>query len=34
MSIYQDYLQEIEERKKQGLHAKPIDEAPLLGQLS
>ncbi|MEZ5036019.1 MAG: bifunctional aconitate hydratase 2/2-methylisocitrate dehydratase [Chitinophagales bacterium] len=30
MSIYQDYLQEIEERKKQGLHAKPIDEAPLL----
>ncbi len=30
MSIYQDYLQEIEERKSQGLHAKPIDEAPLL----
>jgi aconitate hydratase 2/2-methylisocitrate dehydratase len=24
MNIYQDYIQEIEERKTQGLHPKPI----------
>ena len=30
MSIYNDYIQEIEERKSQGLHPKPIDGAELL----
>ncbi|MFT5252798.1 MAG: aconitate hydratase 2/2-methylisocitrate dehydratase, partial [Flavobacteriales bacterium] len=30
MNIYNDYLQEIEERKGQGLNAKPIDGAELL----
>jgi len=30
MNIYQDYIQEIEERKTQGLHPKPIDSADLL----
>ncbi len=30
MSIYQDYLNEIEERKGQGLHPKPINGADLL----
>ncbi|MFD2583602.1 bifunctional aconitate hydratase 2/2-methylisocitrate dehydratase [Pedobacter vanadiisoli] len=30
MSIYNDYIQEIEERKNQGLHPKPIDSAELL----
>lgn len=29
MNIYQDYIQEIEERKAQGLHPKPIDSANL-----
>lgn len=29
MNIYQDYIQEIEERKAQGLHPKPIDGAEL-----
>ena len=29
MSLYSDYLAEIEERKKQGLHPKPIDAADL-----
>ncbi|MXO04126.1 bifunctional aconitate hydratase 2/2-methylisocitrate dehydratase [Flavobacterium sp. HBTb2-11-1] len=33
MSIYQDYLQEIEERKNQGLHPKPIDGAELLSEI-
>jgi aconitate hydratase 2/2-methylisocitrate dehydratase len=30
MTVYQDYLREIEERKNQGLHPKPIDSADLL----
>jgi aconitate hydratase 2/2-methylisocitrate dehydratase len=30
MNIYNDYLQEIEERKGQGLNPKPIDGAELL----
>ncbi len=30
MSIYNDYLKEIEERKSQGLHPKPVDGADLL----
>ena len=29
-NIYNDYLQEIEERKSQGLNPKPIDGADLL----
>jgi aconitate hydratase 2/2-methylisocitrate dehydratase len=33
MSIYQDYLKEIEERKLQGLHPKPIDGAELLSKI-
>jgi aconitate hydratase 2/2-methylisocitrate dehydratase len=33
MNIYQDYLQEIEERKNQGLHPKPIDSAELLSEI-
>ncbi len=33
MSIYQDYLNEIEERKGQGLHPKPIDGADLLTEI-
>ncbi|SDL53588.1 bifunctional aconitate hydratase 2/2-methylisocitrate dehydratase [Chryseobacterium taihuense] len=33
MSIYQDYLKEIEERKIQGLHPKPIDSAELLSEI-
>lgn len=33
MSIYQDYIQEIEERKSQGLHPKPIDGAALLSEI-
>ncbi len=33
MNIYQDYLQEIEERKSQGLHPKPIDGAELLSEI-
>ena len=33
MSRYSDYLNEIEERKSQGLHPKPIDDAELLGEL-
>ena len=33
MNIYQDYIQEIEERKKQGLHPKPIDDAALLSEI-
>lgn len=33
MSLYQDYLQEIQERKAQGLHPKPIDGAELLTEI-
>jgi len=33
MNIYNDYIQEIEERKAQGLHPKPIDSAELLGEI-
>lgn len=33
MSIYSDYLQEIEERKQQGLHPKPIDSAELINEI-
>lgn len=33
MSLYQDYLKEIEERKEQGLHPKPIDGADLLNEI-
>ncbi|RZJ38048.1 MAG: bifunctional aconitate hydratase 2/2-methylisocitrate dehydratase [Chryseobacterium sp.] len=33
MNIYQDYIQEIEERKIQGLHPKPIDSAELLSEI-
>jgi len=33
MNIYKDYIQEIEERKAQGLHPKPIDSAELLTEI-
>jgi len=33
MNIYEDYLKEIEERKKLGLHPKPIDGAELLSEI-
>ncbi|KOP37913.1 bifunctional aconitate hydratase 2/2-methylisocitrate dehydratase [Flavobacterium sp. WLB] len=33
MNIYKDYIQEIEERKNQGLHPKPIDSAELLSEI-
>ena len=33
MSIYKEYLNEIEERKAQGLHPKPIDGADLLSEI-
>ncbi|WP_026713306.1 bifunctional aconitate hydratase 2/2-methylisocitrate dehydratase [Flavobacterium daejeonense] len=33
MNIYNDYIQEIEERKSQGLHPKPIDGAELLSEI-
>ncbi|MGV4415131.1 bifunctional aconitate hydratase 2/2-methylisocitrate dehydratase [Chryseobacterium sp. T1] len=33
MNIYKTYLQEIEERKAQGLHPKPIDGAELLSEI-
>ena len=33
MNIYQDYIQEIEERKGQGLNPKPIDGAALLSEI-
>ena len=33
MSLYQDYLKEIEERKGEGLHPKPIDGADLLTEV-
>jgi aconitate hydratase 2/2-methylisocitrate dehydratase len=33
MNTYNDYIQEIEERKGQGLHPKPIDGAELLSEI-
>ncbi|MEM6532472.1 MAG: bifunctional aconitate hydratase 2/2-methylisocitrate dehydratase [Myxococcota bacterium] len=33
MSAYETYLTEIEERKTQGLHPKPVDGAELLGEI-
>ncbi|TDL99985.1 MAG: bifunctional aconitate hydratase 2/2-methylisocitrate dehydratase [Flavobacteriaceae bacterium] len=33
MSLYNDYLAEIEQRKAQGLHAKPIDKEDLLSEI-
>ena len=33
MSKYPTYLQEIEDRKAQGLHPKPIDDASLLNDI-
>ena len=33
MSTYQEYIREIEERKGQGLHPKPIDSAALLEEI-
>ncbi|SKB83094.1 aconitase [Soonwooa buanensis] len=33
MSVYTDYIQEIEERKGQGLHPKPIDGAELTSEI-
>ncbi len=33
MSKYDEYLQEIEERKGEGLHPKPIDDADLLSEM-
>ena len=33
MSKYQTYLQEIEDRKGEGLHPKPIDDAALLSEI-
>jgi aconitate hydratase 2/2-methylisocitrate dehydratase len=33
MNIYNDYIKEIEERKIQGLHPKPIDGAELLNEI-
>ncbi|KJD33606.1 aconitate hydratase [Tamlana nanhaiensis] len=33
MSIYNDYIKEIEERKSQGLHPKPIDGAELTSEI-
>lgn len=33
MSLYQEYIQEIAERKEQGLHPKPIDSGELLAEI-
>ncbi|WP_070137781.1 bifunctional aconitate hydratase 2/2-methylisocitrate dehydratase [Crocinitomix algicola] len=33
MSLYSDYLKEIEERKTESLHPKPIDDAALLSEI-
>src|SRR5436190_5530207 len=33
MNLYKDYIKEIEERKGQGLHPKPIDGAELLSEI-
>jgi aconitate hydratase 2/2-methylisocitrate dehydratase len=32
-NIYKEYIKEIEERKGQGLHPKPIDSAELLKEI-
>ncbi|MFN3211871.1 MAG: bifunctional aconitate hydratase 2/2-methylisocitrate dehydratase [Henriciella sp.] len=33
MSLYTEYLEQIEARKKDGLHPKPIEDAPLVAEL-
>ena len=33
MSLYTEYLNEIEERKSQGLHPKPIEDSALVEEL-
>ena len=33
MSLYDDYLRQIEDRKAHGLHPKPVDGADLLGEI-
>ncbi|MEL7111456.1 MAG: bifunctional aconitate hydratase 2/2-methylisocitrate dehydratase, partial [Pseudomonadota bacterium] len=33
MSLYTEYLQQIEAREKDGLHPKPIEDAPLVAEL-
>ena len=33
MSLYTEYLDQIEARKKDGLHPKPIEDAPLVAEL-
>ena len=33
MNLYNEYIKEIEERKGQGLHPKPIDRADLLNEI-
>jgi aconitate hydratase 2/2-methylisocitrate dehydratase len=33
MNLYNEYIKEIEERKGQGLHPKPIDSAELLSEI-
>ena len=33
MNVYQDYIKEINERKTQGLHPKPIDDSRLLSEI-
>ena len=33
MLNYSDYIKEIEERKVEGLHPKPIDDADLLSEI-
>ena len=33
MSMYKEYIEEIEERKKEGLHPKPIERANLLSEI-
>ncbi|MGD1947739.1 MAG: bifunctional aconitate hydratase 2/2-methylisocitrate dehydratase [Croceivirga sp.] len=33
MNLYEDYIKDIEERKIQGLHAKPIDDGALLSEI-
>ena len=33
MNFYNEYIKEIDERKGQGLHPKPIDSADLLSEI-
>ena len=33
MKLYNEYIKEIDERKGQGLHPKPIDSADLLSEI-